>query len=119
MANLIVFLNLVALVVTIMIIWFKTNAFIEYCELLGLKFLLFGYNIKNDTVSFPQHLYIKSHTFVKSKVIYFLIALITCPLCFSFWLCIGAATLYGTILFTPLFYICSLVGYFLITRLFE
>lgn len=116
MGELLVFINLVCFVLTIMVVWFKSAAFVEYCNLLGLKFLLFGYNEDPNSLTFPQYLYIKSKILFKCGICRFLIALITCPLCLAFWLSLGAACLYGSILLTPLFYIAVLISYFLTER---
>jgi hypothetical protein len=117
MGNLLLFVNLVCLVLTIMVIWFKSAAFVEYVQLLGLKTLLLGYDKDPNNLTFPQYLYVKSKSLFKSSVCRFLVALITCPLCLAFWLSIGVACLYGTVLLTPLFYIAVLVSYFLIERI--
>jgi len=116
MGELLVFINLVCLVLTIMIVWFKSGAFVEYCNLLGFKKLLFGYDKNPNDLTFPQYLYVKSRSLFKCSVCRFLIALITCPLCLAFWLSLGAACLYGSILLTPLFYITVLISYFLTER---
>ena len=117
MGNLLLFVNLVCLVLTIMIVWFKSAAFVEYSKLFGLKTLLLGYDKDPNNLTFPQYLYVKSGSLFKCSICRFLIALITCPLCFAFWLCIGASCLYGTILLTPVFYITVLVSYFLLERI--
>ena len=116
MGNLLLFINLVCLVLTIMVVWFKTNAFVEYCNLFKLKILLLGYDKDPNTLTFPQYLYVKSRSLFKCTICRFLIALFTCPLCIAFWLCISVSCLYGTILLTPLFYITVLFGYFLLER---
>jgi hypothetical protein len=116
MGDLLLFINLVCLALTIMVVWFKSNAFVEYAQLFNLKVLLFGYDKDPNNLTFSQYLYIKSRTLFKCSICKFIIALITCPLCIAFWLSIGAACLYGTILLTPLFYITVLVSYFLLER---
>ena len=116
MEDLLVFINLICLVLTIMIVWFKSSAFVEYCNLFGIKKLLFGYDKDPNTLTFPQYLYIKSRTLFKCSICKFVVSLITCPLCLAFWLSVGAACLYGTILLTPLFYITTLITYFLTER---
>jgi len=116
MGELFVFTNLVCLILTIMIVWFKSGAFVEYCNLFGFKKLLLGYDKDPNNLTFPQYLYVKSRTLFKCSACRFLIALITCPLCLAFWLCVGAACLYGSILLTPLFYITVLISYFLTER---
>ena len=117
MEDLLVFVNLVCLVLTVMIVWFKSSAFVEYCNLLGLKKLLLGYDQDPNNLTFTQYLFVKSRTLFKCSICRFVISLITCPLCLAFWLCIGAACLYSSILLTPLFYIVVLVFYFLLDRL--
>jgi hypothetical protein len=116
MGDLLLFVNLVSLVLTIMVVWFKSAAFVEYAQLFGLKKLLLGYDKDPNNLTFPQYLYIKSKSLFKCSACRFVIALLTCPLCLSFWLSLGAATLYGSILLTPLFYITVLVSYFLLER---
>lgn len=116
MGDLLVFINLVCLVLTILIVWFKSGAFVEYCNLLGLKKLLLGYDKDPNNLTFTQYLYIKSRTLYKCSICRFVIALVTCPMCLAFWLSLGAASLYSTILLTPLFYITVLISYFLIER---
>ena len=117
MDNLLVFINLVCLVLTIMIIWFKSAAFVEYCKLFGLRKILLGYDENSNQLTFPQYLYVKSKTLITCTICKFVISLITCPLCISLWLSAGAACLYGSILYTPLFYISVLISYFLTDRI--
>jgi hypothetical protein len=117
MEDLLLFINLVCFVLTIMIVWFKSGAFVEYCNLFKLRTLLLGYDKDPNNLTFPQYLYVKSRSLFKCPICKFLVALITCPLCIAFWLSIGAACLYGTILLTPLFYVTVLISYFLIERI--
>lgn len=116
MGELLVFINLVCFVLTIMIVWFKSSAFVEYCNLFGLKFLLLGYDKDPNSLTFPQYLYIKSRTLFKCSACRFIVSLITCPMCLSLWLSAGVACIYGTVLLTPLFYITVLISYSLADR---
>ena len=116
MGDLLLFINLVCFVLTFMIVWFKSGAFVEYAQLFNFKKILLGYDKDPNNLTFPQYLYIKSKSLFKCPICKFLIALITCPLCLALWLSIGAACLYGTILLTPLFYITVLISYFLTER---
>jgi hypothetical protein len=117
MGDLLLFINLVSFALTIMVVWFKSAAFVEYSKLLGLNCLLFGYDNDPNNLTFPQYLYVKSRTLFKSPICKFLVALITCPLCLGIWLSIGAACIYGSILLMPVFYITILFGYFLLDRI--
>lgn len=119
MGDLFVFINLNCFILMLMIIWFKSSAFVEYCNLFGLKQILFGYDKDPTSLTFPQYLYIKSRTLFNSPIQQFIIALITCPLCLAFWLCVIVSSFYGSILFTPVFYIITVAGYFLISKIIE
>ena len=117
MVDLTVFINLVAFIVTILIVWFKTDAFAEYCKLLGLKKILLGYDYQNDKhLSFPQYFYIKSKQCTKCQICKFLISLVTCPLCIALWLSLIGACLISSFIITPMVYIASLFVYFLIEK---
>ena len=117
MGDLLLFVNLVCFTVALMIVWFKSAAFVEYSKLLGLNFLLLGYEQDPNNLSFPQYLYVKSRTLFRCSICKFLITLITCPLCLGAWLSIGAACFYGNVLITPMFYMAVLLGYFLMDRI--
>jgi hypothetical protein len=117
MAGLIVFLKVIALLVTIMIIWFNSGAFPTYCKVLGLKKLLAGYDTTTNGLTFPQYLYIKRDTLFKCPGCQFLIELITCPLCIALWLSIFGACVFLTPLYIPLVYLGTLATYNLFNRL--
>lgn len=111
------FLYSVGFVVFILIVWFQTNAFSEYCKLFGLNFLLFGYDTTDSQLTFPQYLYSKRHVITKNKYIRFYIDLITCPLCLTFWICLIVAGLFHLFISVPLLYVTSLFSYLLFTKL--
>lgn len=117
MDDLLVFVNLICLVLTIMVVWFKSSAFVEYCNLLGLKKLLLGYDRDPNSLTFPQYLYVKSRTLIKCSICRFIVSLITCTICLAFWLSLIVACIYGSILLTPIFYIPTLIIYFFIDRI--
>lgn len=116
MEDLLVFTNLICSVLTIMIVWFKSSAFVEYCNLFGFKKLLLGYDKDPNNLTFPQYLYIKGRFLFECTICKFIISLITCPLCLAFWLSLAAACIYSSILLTPIFYITVLICYFLAER---
>ena len=113
------FLYSTGFVVFVMIIWFKTDAFSEYCKLFGLNFLLFNYDKTDEQLTFPQYLYTKRHVLTKCKYYLFYIKLITCPFCLSFWICLASAMMYNTILTVPLLYVTSLLVYLIFTKLLD
>lgn len=71
----------VALISLILIIWFNTEAFVEYCNVLRINLLWTKdyLNKKNNDVSLTYHAYL---LYYHNS---FFVRLITCPICFSFW----------------------------------
>jgi hypothetical protein len=117
MENILVFINTVCLIVAILVVWFQSNAFVEYCKLFGLKKILLGYEDDTNNLTFPYFLLIKKNILFQCSICKFLIMLITCPICLGFWLSIVGACLTFSILYTPVYYITSLFVYFLLTRI--
>ena len=117
MVDLIVFLKVIALLVTIMLVWFNSGAFPAYCKVLGLKKLLAGYDTNSDGLTFPQYLYVKRDLLFKCTACKFLIELITCPLCLALWLSIFGTGIFLTLIYTPLVFVSTLGTYLLLTRL--
>jgi hypothetical protein len=107
-------INLIFLITSILIVWFNTEAFIEYMQLFKLNFFkIKEYNIeKEKDCTIDYHLYLKLHHNN------FFTRLITCPICTSFWL-----SLVGSILFSinllnfGIIFICSLLLYFAFNKL--
>jgi hypothetical protein len=107
-------INLIFLITSILIVWFNTEAFIEYIQLFRIPlFKIKEYNIeKEKDCTIDYHLYLKLHHNN------FFTRLITCPICTSFWL-----SLVGSILFSinllnfGIIFICSLLLYFLFNKL--
>lgn len=117
MGELIVFLNVISLIVTIMIVWFNSGAFSAYCKILGLNKLLLGYDSSSDSLTFPQYLYVKRNILFKCPACLFIIELITCPLCLCMWLSIISACLFLNYFYIPPVYLVSLGCYFFFNRL--
>lgn len=116
MVDIIVFLKVIALLVTIMIVWFKSSAFPAYCKLFGFRKILLGYDKNSDNLTFTQYLYIKSRTVFKCSICAFIIELITCPLCLGFWLSVLGACLFLHYTLIPTVYLTVLISYFLAER---
>jgi hypothetical protein len=113
------FLYSLGFTVSILIIWFKSDVYVEYCKLFGLNKFLFGYDSLESQLTFPQYLYTKRLIISKNKIIHFYIKLITCPICISFWLSLLFSFLFLSVLFTPLLYVCTLFVYLVIVKLLE
>lgn len=104
------------LITLILLIWFKTDAFIVYTKLLRIhKFFYINEweefkNTKDCTTTYHQFLRIKSPDGFWTK-------LITCPICFSVWLSIVYCIFIDIVVGIPIVCVCSLFIYFLITKL--
>jgi len=107
-----VFCNLIAFIVSILFIWFKTNAFVEYCILFNVnKQTITNYKLTN-TLSFPQFLYVTYKDSTKSNLTLFLLKVITCPICLCMWLTFISCIIFGYFLTIPFIFIISLFVYF-------
>lgn len=104
------FIYLVGFITAVLVVWFRTEAFVEYCNFLKIKIP------QNRTdLTYPQFLYV---TYKNEKTIRsFIIKLITCPMCLSLWLSIifGIPTI--DIFAVPLLYTVVLFTYFSLIRI--
>ena len=95
----------------ILIIWFETNAFVEYARMFGAR--LEGYKkLEGTGMLFVDWLPIKYDNF--------LVRLITCPVCLATWLSIIGAYFFckNVYSFFIMFYV-SLMAYFLFKTLMK
>lgn len=103
------------LIFLILIVWFNTNAFIEYTYVFNLQKLVkaqeyLDFNIDNQTSLHYTH-------FLRLNYDNFLIRLITCPICLGVWLNLFSlffnknfiVFIYSSSLSLFLFYIFSLI----------
>ena len=97
----------------VFIIWFNTNAFVEYAKLLGCTKLFFieEYEefIKDNCVS--DYL-----SFLGTRKDSFLTRIITCPFCLGVWYSLFISLVIGVVYFC-LIYLLSLILYFGTVRL--
>jgi len=104
------FIYLTGFIVSILVLWFKTDALVEYCNLLKIKI---PQNRTNE-LTYPQFLYV---TYKNEKTLRsFIIKLITCPMCLSLWLSIVFGIPLIGLFAVPTLYIAVLFVYFLLVR---
>jgi hypothetical protein len=104
------FLDIICFNISILLIWFKTDAFVEYCKLLKIKIPL---NTTNTT--YPQFLYL---TYKNEKTLRsFVIKLITCPVCLGFWLSVLTGILFADIFSIPILFIATITYYLLLCKI--
>jgi hypothetical protein len=108
---------LTCLIVFNLVIWFKTDAFIEYGSLIGLSRYLKvkEYQAKKIVepyfLTYPQFLRITHNTFFNR--------LISCPICLSVWMAIVFCILGSCIYLLPLLCVSSWFVYYLLTLLID
>jgi len=112
-----IFFTLTCLISMVMIIWFKTDAFIEYTQLNRtlcklLKIIEYKeYKQQQDiTISYQQ--------FLRMKHDNFFVRLVTCPICLDVWLSTITCLLFSNIIFIPVMFILSLLIYLITTQLY-
>ena len=93
-----------SLIVTILIIWFKSNAFVEYLDLLNFKKLFYIKEFKEQdplmAIDYPNFLLTQKNCFLSK--------LLSCPTCVSFWLSLSCCVEVG-FFNLPLIYLSSLM----------
>ena len=102
------------LIVSILIIWFNTDAFVEYATLFHLPII----KVKEYLAAKERDCTLTYHTFLLFNYNNFFTRLITCPVCTSLWLTIiiGFFTQLSFISY-PILFICSLYLYELYNKL--
>lgn len=92
-------------IATLLLVWFDTNAFVEYARLLSFK--MKGYEFDEQAgISFPDYLRVKYDNFITS--------LIACPICLSVWLNLGAYFAHKFVFVSVCGVYISLIFYFLL-----
>ncbi len=102
-----------SIVSAMLIVWFKTEAFVEYGSLLGLSKYLYlsEYKIaqKNDpSLEFPMFLVINNNNFFSR--------LLSCPLCLGFWLSLLFSCVFDVRLVFSV-YVISLILFFYLNNI--
>jgi hypothetical protein len=106
-----------AVIILIMLVWFNSDAFIEYAKLVGgarfFEITEFE-NLQKEKATLDYHTYLLEHKDC------FFIRLITCPLCFSVWVSIGVTlSVTGSILVFPICNVIAIAAYKLTSNLLE
>lgn len=102
------------IIVTILIIWFNTDAFIEYGKILHLPYI----KIKEYFLAKEKDCTLTYHTYLLYKHNNFFTRLITCPICTTSWLCIFSYVFVDiTFIETLQLFIFSLLLYGLFNKL--
>ena len=96
-----------------LIIWFETDAFVEYCRI--IKPLCKWFKIKEFDEAYNNDFELTYHLFLRKTYNNFFVRLITCPICVSIWLSIVLSI--NDIIKMPMICIISLFIYYLFNRI--
>jgi len=102
------FANQISLVNFVLLVWFHTDAFLEYLKLVKLGFLFrvnkyYEYKKINPDISYIDFLAIKNPNFFSK--------LFSCSYCLCFWVTLISSILFNNIIILPLVYMISIVIY--------
>src|ERR1035437_231389 len=100
-------LSLSCFISTVMLVWFKSDAFVEWASLLGFSSQVKEWEYKNQrfedvTLNYPRFLKMQSEKFI--------FRLIGCPLCLCVWLSALTSLLPALLLW---FILTSTLGFFI------
>jgi hypothetical protein len=95
-----------SIVAMFLIVWFRSEAYVEYCRLLKIDFISHYkdyYAKRVNDVSLTYHDYLRQYHDS------FCIRLITCPICMAAWLSMGVGLLFWSIALVPMIFIGGLI----------
>jgi len=100
-------INLSCLSFLILIVWFKSDAFVEYCKLLNLRFIGFIDLYEHQK---SQDFSLTYHHFLMKNFNCFFVRLITCPICFGVWISF-LVSLFLSPIYMPIIFVISYMLY--------
>ena len=105
-------IELICLQVTILFVWYKTDAFVEYIKYLPKDiFKVKAYIIEKDN----NDMTLTYHNYLKQFNSGFFVRLITCPICLNIWLSI-ICSYFISIYLMPVMFIISMFTYYLLCK---
>ena len=102
------------IVATILVLWFRSEAYVEYCRLLHLNWISFYkdyYDQRKNDVSLNYFGYLRQYHNC------FFVRLITCPVCVGTWLALGLTLLTLDWVTFPIAFIGGLILFGTVDRL--
>jgi hypothetical protein len=109
-------LSSAAFVTIILLIWFRTEAFVEYSKLFK----------RNDISDYKKYESLKKMderltylSFLSSFHDCFMIRLLLCPICLSFWIAFFTSLITANLLSFPIIMVGGLFGYLILNKLLD
>lgn len=103
-----------SVVALVLIIWFRTEAWVEYCRLFKFNFLSFykDYDAKKkNDVTLTYHGYLRQYHNC------FQVRLLTCPICVAVWIAMMSVFLMGALAIFPIAFVGGLILFGTVDRL--
>jgi hypothetical protein len=101
------------IVALILLIWFRTEAFVEYCRIMNMNYIS---KYKDYDLKRKEDVSLTYLTYLRQYHDGFLVRLITCPICLSVWISILLCFMFFQAAI-PIVIIGSLIVYGIIDRL--
>jgi hypothetical protein len=108
-------LNTIFIGVTFLVVWFHTEAFVEYCNLFNLKRL---FKIGEFEKAQESDFSLEYLSWLKQTYPNFFTKLVNCPWCIGFWFTLLSSWIFSTFYIFPVIYVFTLVIYLLIVNKF-
>jgi len=103
----------ICLIALILLIWFRTDGYLEYCQILHLDCISF---YKDYEAKKSEDVTLKYLHYLRRDHNCFFVRLITCPICLAVWMAILPAALTSIFLF-PVFVMGGLLLFTVVDRL--
>lgn len=101
-------ITLITSIIFINIIWFETEAFVEYVKLFKIKW----FKVNEYLLAKESNFELTYHSYLLQYHKNFFTKLITCPICFTTWLSIIFSLLFtNSILNFSIIFVLSIIGY--------
>jgi len=108
-------LNTISIGVAFLIVWFHTEAFVEYCNILRIKRF---FKIDEFEKAQENDFSLEYLPWIKQTYPNFFTKLINCPWCIGFWFTVISSWIFSTFYIFPVIYVCTIVIYLLIVNKF-
>ncbi len=104
---------IICLIALLMLIWFRTEAWLEYTKLLRVNFLS---DYKGYEAAKHENVLLTYNNFLRQRHDCFFIRLVTCPICSAVWwgIIFGAVT---SIIMTPVYVMGGLILFLIADKL--
>ena len=102
--------------ILLLIVWFKTDAFVEYSKLFRLS-KLFKVDIFEKEKS--QDFELTYHSYLRRFHNNFFVRLITCPICLTIWLCMPVLFYNSNLELYSFTVLIDLIIYYLLSKLID